>query len=140
MSGNLERILYLGLAVVLLGLAFTFFFSGYNNFRDYITQSSEIINDDRMVTVTEGKEKYPIKGTEVIHQLLETKRLEKNSEVLSLYSDSIESSNQGHVEIWVSGKDASDVETSEVNHFSYYDIEFEKHNSGRIVKVKYTLR
>ena len=39
MSGNIEKILYLGLAVVLLGMAFTFFFSGYNNYRDYITKA-----------------------------------------------------------------------------------------------------
>jgi len=140
MSGNIERMLYLGLAVVLLGLAFTFFFSDYNNFQDYIAKSSAIINEDRMVTITEGKGKYPIKGTEVIHQLLETRKLEKNSEVLSLYSDSIESLYQSHAEIWVCGRDASNVETSDVNHASFYDIEFDKDDLGLIIKVKYTLR
>ena len=63
MSGNIERILYLGLAVVLLGLALTFFFSDYNNYRDYIAKSNAILNEDRMVAVAEGKGKYPIKGT-----------------------------------------------------------------------------
>ena len=140
MSGNIERILYLGLAVVLLGLALTFFFSDYNNYRDYIAKSNAILNEDRMVAVAEGKGKYQIKGTEVIHQLLETKRLERNNEVLSMYSDSIESLYQSHAEIWVCGKDAASVDISDVNHASFYDIEFDKDDSGRIVKVKYTLR
>ena len=140
MSGNIERILYLGLAVVLLGLALTFFFSDYNNYRDYIAKSNAILNEDRMVAIAEGKGKYPIKGTEVIHQLLETKRLERNNEVLSMYSDSIESLYQSHAEIWVCGKDAASVDISDVNHASFYDIEFDKDDSGRIVKVKYTLR
>ncbi len=140
MSGNIERILYLGLAVVLLGLALTFFFSDYNNYRDYIAKSNAILNEDRMVAVAERNGKYPIKGTEVIHQLLETKRLERNNEVLSMYSDSIESLYQSHAEIWVCGKDAASVDISDVNHASFYDIEFDKDDSGRIVKVKYTLR
>ncbi|NLX64070.1 MAG: hypothetical protein GX022_04755 [Clostridiaceae bacterium] len=140
MSGNIERVLYLDLAVVLLGLALTFYFSDYNNYRDYIAQSSALINDDRMVAVTGGKGEYPIKGTEVIHQLLEAKRLVKNSEVLRLYSDSIESSYQSNAEICICGRDAANVEISDVNHALFYDIEFDKDNSGRIIKVKYILR
>lgn len=140
MSGNVDRILYLGLAVVLLGLAFTFFFSNYNNYRDYIAKSNAAINSDRMVSNAEEKGNYAIKGTEVIHQVLETKRLEKNIELLGVYSDSIISSYQSHAGIWVSGIDAANVETSDLNHASFYDIKFEKDDSGRIVKVQYTLR
>ncbi|HHU90220.1 MAG TPA: hypothetical protein GXZ22_04065 [Clostridiaceae bacterium] len=140
MSGNIEKILYLGLAVVLLGMAFTFFFSGYNNYRDYITKSNIIINDDRMVAITEGKDKSVINGTEVIHQVLEFQKLEQNNQLLDFYSDLTESPYQSQAEIWVSGIYAIDIKTSDVDAASLYGIVFEKDNSGQIIKVQYSLK
>ncbi len=141
MSSNIEKILYIGLAVLLLAIAFTFFFSCYNNYQDYIKKSNAILNEDKIVATSEGKEKQPgIKGTEITHQVLEVKRQERNSDLFGLYSDSIVSSHQCHTEIWVSGRNATDIEISDIENHSFYTIKFEKDYSGQIIKIQYTLR
>ncbi len=140
MSSNIEKILYIGLAVLLLGIAFVFFFSGYNNYQSYITKSNVIISEDRMAASSGGEGKSEIKGPEVIHQVLEAKRLENNSKLLEVYTDSIESSQQSHAEIWVSGENAKDIETSDIDNAAFYSVECEKDHSGQITKIQYTLR
>ena len=140
MSSNIEKILYIGLAVLLLGIAFTFFFSGYNNYQDHITKSNAVLNEDRMAAPSEGEGKSEIRGSEVIHQVLEAKRLENNSKLTEVYSDSIESTQQSHAEIWVSGENAVDIEMSDIDNAAFYSVEFEKDHSGQIIKIQYTLR
>lgn len=140
MSSNIEKILYIGLAVLLLGIAFTFFFSSYNNYQDHITKSNVVLNDDRMAEASEGEGKSEIRGSEVIHQVLEAKRLENNSKLREVYSDPIESSQQSHAEIWVSGENAVYIETSDIDNAAFYNVEFEKDHSGQIIKIHYTLR
>ncbi|NLE25621.1 MAG: hypothetical protein GX625_09820 [Clostridiaceae bacterium] len=139
MSSNIEKILYIGLAVLLLGIAFSFFFLSYNNYQDHITKSNAVLNEDRMAAASEGEGKSEIKGSEVIHQVLEAKRLDNNSKLMEVYSDSI-SSHQSHAEIWVSGENAVDIEMSDIDNAAFYNVEFEKDHSGRIIKIHYTLR
>lgn len=140
MSSNIEKLLYIGLAVLLLGIAFTFFFSCYNSYRDYIARSNLIINEDRTTSVFEGEEKPGIKGAEIIHQVLELKRQERNSELLGLYSEPIVSPHQYHAQMWISGRNATGIEISDIEYHSFYSVNVEKDCLGQIIKIQYTLR
>lgn len=139
MNENIERILYIGFAVVLLGIAFSFFFANYNSYRGYAAKGSTVLNEDRIVVVSEGEIKDEVKGTEVVHQVLEVKRLEEYSELFDFYSDSIVLSSRNYSQIWVSGINAIDIDTLDIECASYYSVEYEKDYSGQIIKTQYTL-
>ncbi len=138
MNANIEKILYLGVGVLLLGIAFVFFFSGYNRCRGYIEKNNAILSEDRIVTVIEGKGNFEIRGTEVIHQVLQAKKLQESNKLLELYSDAL-IPYQSFAEIWVSGKSADDIKISDIDAASSYGVEFKKDNYGRIIKIQYTL-
>lgn len=93
-----------------------------------------------MIAAFEGEGASEIRGSEVIHQVLEAKRLEKNSKMLDIYSDQIVSSHQSHAEIWVLEENAIDMEIADIDKAAFYSVEFEKDYSGRILKIQYTLR
>lgn len=139
MNGNIEKILYIGVGVLLLGVAFMFFFSGYNLCKDYVGKNNEILSEDRMVTISERRDDFEIRGAEVIHQVIQAKKLEEKKRLLELYSDSIVSY-QSCAQIWVSGRSAEEINTSDIDEDSFYDIEIKKDFFGRITEIKYNLR
>lgn len=82
MNGNIEKILYIGVGVLLLGVAFMFFFSGYNLCKNYVEKNNEILSEDRMVTISKGKDNFEIRGAEVIHQVIQAKKTRGTKEIV----------------------------------------------------------
>jgi hypothetical protein len=139
MNGNIEKILYIGVGVLLLGVAFMFFFSGYNLCKNYVEKNNEILSEDRMVTISKGKDNFEIRGAEVIHQVIQAKKLEEQKRLSELYSDSIVSY-QSSAQIWISGRNTEEIKTSDIDEDSFYDVEIKKDFFGRITEIKYNLR
>ncbi|MGI6085576.1 MAG: hypothetical protein ACOYIF_09045 [Acetivibrionales bacterium] len=140
MNSNIEKILYIGTGVLLLVMAFTFFFSNYNLYQEYIEKNNKVMSEDKTVTISEGNEDFPIAGAEVIHQVINAKKSQDREDVFDLYSGSALSTHLKAAEIWVSGKNANYMEVSEINEASFYVVKLEKDTSGNIIGIHYTLQ
>jgi hypothetical protein len=140
MNSKIERLLYTGVGVLLLVIAFVFFFDSYNMFQDYIKKHNTVLGEDKTVMLIEGKACSQITGSEVIHQILQAKEREENDNPYNLYSGSISSSSPYSAEILISGTDAMDIDISQIHAESFYDVEIEKDCSGKIKRIQYTLR
>lgn len=140
MNDSIEKILYLGAGVLLLGMAFVFFFSNYNLLQEYIEKNNKVMIEDKTVIISEGNDGYPITGVEVIHQVIDAKKRKERGGLFDLYSGSISSPHLTPAEIWVSGENTDHIEVTEIHNASFYVVKFEKDTSGNIIRIHYTLQ
>lgn len=140
MNTNIEKALYLGVGVLLLALAFTFFFSSYRQHRAYIGESLRIINEDRIVTISEENVDSYISGYELIHLILEEKKRTEEGMLSHFYSDDSVNPYKNNSYLWVSGKMAFDMDLSQIDPAMFYVASYEKDSWGKVNKVHYTVR
>lgn len=138
MTKNLEEILYMCVGLLLLTLAFTVFFAGYNRFEGYVNQEEELLADDRMVRT--GREDFSeaVSGDVVLHQVVESRKQREASEMALIYEEDEENENPEATGIRVDGRRADSIEISAVYADRYYEVYYKADHSGRIIAVYYT--
>lgn len=75
MSQNIEKALYIGIALLLFAFALTAFFVEYGQFQTYIGESEKKMSQDMMVEIEKNRSEIRVSGHEVIHQAVAVKRL-----------------------------------------------------------------
>lgn len=140
MNSSIEKILSISIGVLLITIAFTTFFSSYNQHLDYINQSMEILDEDMIVGISEGKVHSRLTGNEVIHRVIEAKSHQETLELQALYGVGDVIPFESAPKIYIDGKSAEFVELNEIDPAGYYHVYYEADSHGNITKINYGSR
>lgn len=138
MNNNIEKILSISTGILLIAIAFTVFFTGYNRHLDYIDQSINVIDKDMMVGISEEDVQCHITGCEVIHRVIEEKANQEILELRSLYAAGPSLPSKYSPEILIDGKNAELVDFSEIDTARYYRVSYDTDSQGNIIRIIYS--
>lgn len=137
MSQNIEKILYMGMGLLLCALALTASFSYYDNYQSYIYQGEQHMTEDKMVVFLETETSNHITGSEVLYQVLESKKQKEMNEFSDIYGSSLDLEKMSPAEVWVEGEKATNIDLSTIDLERSYSVDYEENPFGKIIVIRY---
>ncbi len=135
MSDNIEKALYLGVALMMFIAAITSFFYYYAQYEGFINQGQKRMSSNEMVNQRKDEAFFIISGEEVLHQILEMRKQDKADDIKSQYYDALSALRP---KIFVNGEAHDRVDISNINLFQQYHIDYEISAEGVTTAIYYT--